>query len=271
MAVASFVLGIISFITSFIPILGFVIAFICSILGILFGVFAVHNNKVSEKSGHPTKDSSLPKIGLVLSFLGFVIAILLNAFLFSYFSNLSLDSLNTIKSKIVEFDDSVELNLDDAKIVIKPGNDNKSKDDNEIYNTLPASNSSNKNYSLGETFENAAISFSIIDFNNNYSVSNSSTIATNKKVIQLTIKVQNLTDSPLKFNTASLHVTDDDSVICSRYYSTSDTSLSDSIEAHSSKVYTLKYLIPTNTKNINVKYDMYPISYDNINFILENN
>lgn len=275
MAVASFVLGIISFVCCYFPVINFVFLF-TALLSIIFGIVALVSNKKAEKAGQQSKNNSFPIIGIILSVVSILIILLVNLVLFNFIGSFSFNNIDEIVNKIEQYSDDIDFDFDvnRGKIVIEPDNKNTNNKEAVTYEPLKAIEESSKDYSLGETFENSALAFSIIDFNTSYSVNSSSSVSTNKKVVQLTIKVQNLLDREVEFNSSSIHVKDDDSVDCHRYYSNSNRGeeyLTGSLAPHSTKVITLQYSIPKATKHLTVKYDMYPISYDVVSFVLDNN
>ena len=273
MAVASFVLGIISFICCYIPLIN-LIFFIPAILSLVFGIAALIGNKKAINAGQQSKSNTLPIIGIILSVLSILVITIINLIVFALLDDYSFGHVDEIVNKIEQYTDDWEIDTNRGKIVIEPTNKDNNKKDETKYETLNAIEGSSKTYSLGETFENSALAFSIIDFNNSYSVNNSASVSTSKKVVQLTVKVQNLSDRAIEFNSSSIHVTDDDSVTCQRYYSNSNREseyLTDTLDPHSTKVITLKYTISKATEHLTVKYDMYPISYDVVSFVLDNN
>jgi len=273
MAIASFVLGIISFVCCYFPLINLIFLF-SALLSIVFGIAAIISNKKAVSAGQQNKNNSFPIIGIALSILSILIIFIINLAIFNIVKNNSFNHVGELVNKIEQYTDDLDFDINRGKIVIEPTNKEVDKTDEIKYETLNAVEGSSKIYSLGETFENSALAFSVIDLNTSYSVNNSSSVSTNKKVVQLTIKVQNLSDRKIEFNSSSIHVTDDDSVTCQRYYSNSNKDaeyLTDSLEPHSSKVITLKYTISKATEHITVKYDMYPISYDVVSFVLDNN
>ena len=272
MGVASFVLGIISFVCCYFPIINLVFL-ITSFLSFVFGIVAIIGNKKAVDAGQQTKSNTFPIIGISLSIVSVVIIILINVFIFKIFENFSFDNIEDIVSRIEDYSDDIDISLNDKKIVIGSNKNSNNTVTPTNIETLPTTDASSKIYKLGETFENSILTFSIIDFNTSYSVNNSSSISTNKKVVQITIKVQNNSDNAVEFNSSSIHVTDNDSVTCQRYYSNSDKTseyLTDIIEPHSTKVISLKYSISKSSDQLFVKYDMYPLSYDVISFVLDN-
>lgn len=274
MGIASFVFGIISFVCCYFPIINLVFLF-SAICSIVFGIIAIVGNNKAVKAGQQTKGNTFPIIGIVLSILSIIIILIINLLLFNFVDNFSFNNIDEIVNKIEQYSEDLNLDvdLDRGKIVIEPP-DKKNIEDNLVqYETLEAIKDSSKDYSIGETFENSVLAFSVIDFNTSYSTNNSSSVSTNKKVVQVTIKVQNLSDREIEFNTSSIHVTDDDSVTCQRYYSNSKNEEYSTgfLAPHSSKVLTLNYTINKTTEHINVKYDMFPITYDSVSFILDNN